>query len=491
MRTWLLVSVLFAASCSFAKANPEFCERNDQCLTTGSFCDPLRHRCTQPPAELQLTAVEPPTGLASGGTSITLRGQNFKSGMSVLINGVPTGATFVSAAGDSATTVAPFSNGVCGPVRVRVTNLDGESVENAAAFRYRFGNVNFTPSASTTIYTAAAAVGLVAVSTSGSNWNDLVALSSAAPSSLKIMQVGPTGQFGNSSAYSATATYAQLFAANLNSDDYSDLITLRSTGAGAASLWLGAAGSSFSESLILNSTYKSAATIDLNQDGLEDLVLNGQTNLGVYRNSSAAGVAAFSQVTGNQPNGAGNFLAVNRFDADMIGDVAVADAMGMLAVSFGNGNFGFATTVNPPSGLGSAGFMTSADIDQDGRPDIVMADPFSRTLSIIRNLGNRAFAAPMTSILNSQPDFLQVADVDCDGFPDIVYVQRGTRLVNIQRNQGIAPYFDTVQKVSFTAPDNIALLITARLDQDNLTDLAMVGTTPMQNMAYILRNISQ
>ena len=167
MRTWLLVSVLFAASCSFAKANPEYCERNDQCLTTGSFCDPLRHRCTQPPAELQLTAVEPPTGLASGGTSITLRGQNFKSGMSVLINGVPTGATFVSAAGDSATTVAPFSNGVCGPVRVRVTNLDGESVENAAAFRYRFGNVNFTPSASTTIYTAAAAVGGVARDVAG------------------------------------------------------------------------------------------------------------------------------------------------------------------------------------------------------------------------------------------------------------------------------------------------------------------------------------
>ena len=97
----------------------------------------------------------------------------------------------------------------------------------------------------------------------------------------------------------------------------------------------------------------------------------------------------------------------------------------------------------------------------------------------------------MTFVLVSQPDFIQVADVDCDGFPDIIYAQRGTRLINIQRNQGFAPYFDMVQKVSFTAPDNIALLISARLDQDNLTDLAMVGITPMQNMAYIMRNISQ
>lgn len=490
MRIWLLVSVLCAASCSFTRANPDYCERNDQC-PTGSACDPLRHLCRPPDLGIVLNSVEPPVGQTDGGTPITLRGQNFRDGMTILVNGVPTGLVAVSPAGDSATTVAPFSGGTCGAVSVRATNPDGSFAESANLFRYRLGTVRFFANSSALVNTSTPTVSLSAADTRGAGWNDVVALNSGAQSSVRILQTNPSGQLMPGNAFLSSGAYVQVFTANLNRDDYPDLLTLRPTGAGAVSFWLGSSGGGFVESLILNSTYKAVGVIDVNRDGLQDLILSGQNTLGVYRNSSTAGVAAFIQVTGNQPNGLGNYLAAADFDGNAVGDVAVFSMAGLLAVSFGDGNFGFPTTITIPAGVNNAGFLTATDIDQDGLMDLLLVDPLARVLSVVRNLGNRQFAPPTTFGVSGQPDLVQVADVDCDGLPDVIFAQRGTSIFVVQRNRGVMPYFDAVETATAVASDSIATFIAARFDQDNLIDLAMVGASGMQNMAYTLRNSSQ
>lgn len=65
------------------------------------------------------------------------------------------------------------------------------------------------------------------------------------------------------------------------------------------------------------------------------------------------------------------------------------------------------------------------------------------------------------------------------------------RVSYVQRNLGAAPYFDSVQTATVTSRDNIALFTAARLDQDRLVDLAVIGTAGLQNMAYLVRNSSQ
>lgn len=489
MRTWLLVSFLATASCSaFVKANPEYCDSSDQC-PTGSACDPQLHRCGSGSSALALTAVEPPVGVASGGTPIILRGRNFRAGMIVLVNGTPTGATVISPSGDSASTVAPFSNGTCGPVNVQVVNPGGEQAESAALFRYKLGNIDFIINDTAVLDVMLPTISLTTGDTRGIGWNDLIALnSSGTQTSLRVLLTQPDGKAGGSTNTATSNTYSQVMAANLNNDPYPDLLSVAMTGTG---VWVGGAGSQFVQNQILSMSAKTAGTIDLNQDGLVDLILAGGANLSVYRNTSTAGALSFMLVSGTQPQVKSNYLAADYFDSDRIGDVALVDSTGQLAVSFGDGNLNFATTLSVPSGVSNPGFLAAADVDQDGLRDLILVDPQSRMISVVRNLGNRTFAVPLTVALSGVPDLVQVADLDCDGLPEVIYAQRGTRVLYVQRNLGAAPYFDTVQTATVTSRDNIALFTAARLDQDRLVDLGVIGTAGLQNMAYLVRNSSQ
>lgn len=83
------------------------------------------------PAPL-LVSVTPGSGYEVGGTSITLRGSNFRTAPTVSVGGVAaTGVTFTSATEVSATT--PAGTGV---VDVTLTNADGQTTTLAQSFRY-------------------------------------------------------------------------------------------------------------------------------------------------------------------------------------------------------------------------------------------------------------------------------------------------------------------------------------------------------------------
>ena len=67
------------------------------------------------------------------------------------------------------------------------------------------------------------------------------------------------------------------------------------------------------------------------------------------------------------------------------------------------------------------------DLDGDGKPDIVVANWNSNTVSVLRNtsaIGNLGFAAKVDLPTGSYPSNVAISDVDGDGIPDVVLGSR-------------------------------------------------------------------
>jgi hypothetical protein len=80
-----------------------------------------------------LTGVSPRTGLTSGGTSVTLTGQNFASGATVTFGGAAATSVVVVSATQITAKTPPHKRG---SVNIVVTNPDGQSGTLSSGFRY-------------------------------------------------------------------------------------------------------------------------------------------------------------------------------------------------------------------------------------------------------------------------------------------------------------------------------------------------------------------
>src|SRR6202012_3368256 len=93
-----------------------------------------------------LTAVNPAQGPSTGGILITLTGMNFRQGIAVQFNGIPTDS--VSVISTTQLVVAlPASPGACGLATVALSTPDGAMTSNSTLFAYKYGNIAFQATA--------------------------------------------------------------------------------------------------------------------------------------------------------------------------------------------------------------------------------------------------------------------------------------------------------------------------------------------------------
>ena len=146
----------------------------------------------------------------------------------------------------------------------------------------------------------------------------------------------------------------------------------------------------FSIGGIVRGDFSSSAMVDLDGDGKVDLVLGPSGNPAAANQSSTPSFVVF------YGNGDGTFQLPQLY---------------------------------PLSHNYSA--LAIADLDRDGKPDLVFND--GGGLSIIRNLGGRAFA-PEVHYVAGAIGSIKVADVNHDGYPDIVvtnFASNGATTVTI------------------------------------------------------------
>ncbi|MBC7554343.1 MAG: VCBS repeat-containing protein, partial [Taibaiella sp.] len=156
----------------------------------------------------------------------------------------------------------------------------------------------------------------------------------------------------------------------------------------------------------------------------------------------------------------------------------------------------FKNAVNFNTGSSPLG-TAIADIDGDGKSDFIVINSGLNTLSVFKNIGtgpgigSGTFASPVNFSTSTGPHYLKIADIDGDGRQDIIVANTSTSAnkVSILRNTSTPASVSFAAKVDYssggTAPIDIAI---ADFDADGKPDIAVVN----QNSARVsvLRNMS-
>jgi hypothetical protein len=134
------------------------------------------------------------------------------------------------------------------------------------------------------------------------------------------------------------------------------------------------------------------------------------------------------------------------------------------------------------------------DIDGDGKPDLVVTYYESDSLSIYRNIstdGNVKFAPPVNIVTEGEPTSVKIADMDGDGKPDIILIDSYNNVLQIYLNQSIT---GSITTSSFGAPSAVSAngtlgsLTIADINGDGKPDLIVMSTSYQNEISMIQNN---
>ncbi|MES2703357.1 MAG: FG-GAP-like repeat-containing protein [Bacteroidota bacterium] len=242
-------------------------------------------------------------------------------------------------------------------------------------------------------------------------------------------------------------------------------------------------------------TPQGVAIGDVDGDGKADMIVTnlGSATVSVFRNTGSAGIVSYAAkvdlITGANPYG----VVIGDVDGDGKLDLVVANSVSHTVSVFRNtGSSGtvsfdlkvdFATALTPFS-------LAIGDLDGDGKPDLVVGNNSSTSLSIFGNRcssGTIAFApkADITGV--SLPHHVAIGDVDGDGMQDMVVVRNSTvNNVYVYRHTGIPGTLSFATPIQLSAdsqPFNVSI---GDLDGDGKPEL-MVANNNSHNVS-VFRN---
>ncbi|MBI3510602.1 MAG: VCBS repeat-containing protein [Bacteroidetes bacterium] len=157
----------------------------------------------------------------------------------------------------------------------------------------------------------------------------------------------------------------------------------------------------------------------------------------------------------------------------------------------------FAPKINLEAGIYPR--VTTGDIDGDGKIDIVTANAGDNNISIFRN--NCTVGSIVSGSFFLRVDFpagnnstkAQVADIDGDGKPDVICSNGGDNTVSVFRNtatSGIITSASLASRVNFATGAWPLSIQVADLDLDGKADLVVGNNSSSANSVSFFRNIS-
>ena len=218
---------------------------------------------------------------------------------------------------------------------------------------------------------------------------------------------------------------------------------------------------------------------DIDNDGKPDIVCtnSGSNSISIFRNASSSGIISFAPkvdfTTGNDPYG----LSITDLDGDGVVEVIVANEDDFSISIFKNnsspGNISLVNQTTISNVYPS--ILKTADLDGDGKPDIIATRSNSASIAVLRNTsssGSLSFAS--LQLLPSgfgNPTYLNIGDIDGDGKPDIAVNHENYTTVSIIKNLSQPGTISFSSNTDFNAASMPVTVLLTDLDNDARPDI--------------------
>jgi hypothetical protein len=318
-----------------------------------------------------------------------------------------------------------------------------------------------------------APVALVAGDFTGDGRSD-IAVADFGSNDVSVLLSHGDGTFQPRLTFATPAGPDALVAGDFNGDGTTDLAVADETFS-AVSIFLGQGNGQFtlSRSYAVGAYPDALVAGDFNGDGRLDLAVanRGSNNVSILLgrgDGTFRRTASFAAEAAPVALVAGDFGGDGRLDLAVVGSGQVA---GQLTVLLNQGDGTFGVPVAYAVGTAPDGLIVG-DFNEDGRPDLAVANAGSNNVTLLLGIGAGAFQTQGSTTVGSSPFTLVAGDFNGDGRTDLAVTNAASNSVSILLGNGDGTFQAQTTYAVGIGPDAI---VTGDFNGDGRLDLAIAN----------------